>query len=140
MNVKTSKVVFSFLKLMMIGSVAHAFGNACKRVNFSVDNNYGKEITVTRFELFSESEGRFLNEDFRNVVVPVGAKDFAVRRGETIEHAENDKITEIIVHFDEFVDTDPDGPGHWVSRTRHDKSVTDPICRADRWYKATIER
>ena len=38
-----------FLALLTIGSGAHAFGNACKNVNFSVDNEF--EVNGTRHSL-----------------------------------------------------------------------------------------
>ena len=92
--------VLALITLMLIASSAHAFGNACKNVNFSVDNNNDYGVTVTRFELWSQSEGRWLGDDFKNVGVPGGAKDFVVRRGENVEHAENDRITQIRVHYE----------------------------------------
>ena len=77
---------------------AHAFGDACKNVNLSVENDYG--VVVTNFEFWSQSEGRWLNEQFSNISVPGGAKDFVVARNQNIEHAENDKITQIRVHYE----------------------------------------
>lgn len=127
--------------LMLTASGAHAFGNACKNVNFSVDNNLSRAVTVTKFELWSESEGRWLNEDFKNVPVPMGAKDFVVRKGETVEYAENDRITKIKVHYKYQV---PGPLGEipprvdTVTGTSTDTKIDDPICVADRWYKATI--
>ena len=149
MDGKTFGAAFVLLALGLTGTGAHAFGNACKRVNFSVDNNFtyfdqaqnktvATPITVERFELWSESEGRWLNENFPDVVVPAGAKDFAVRRGETVEYAENDRITQIRVSFRFFGDTSDNAPPDWHDRTRTDTSIVSPVCVADRWYKATI--
>ena len=148
MNRKISSAAVA-LALVMTISGAHAFGNACKRVNFSVDNNFTfydpatksnrtVPITVERFELWSQSEGRWLNENFADVVVPAGAKDYAVRRGETVEYAENDKITQIRVSFKYFADTSLNAPATWHEATRTDTSIADQVCVADRWYKATI--
>jgi hypothetical protein len=121
---------------------AYAFGNACKNVNFSVDNENDYPVTVTRFELYSASEGRWLSDDFKNIVIPGGAKDFAVRRGENVEHAENDRITEIRVHY-RYEYTDDSDNALVLSRTAAPTSTSatvDPICVADRWYKGIIHR
>jgi hypothetical protein len=122
---------------------AHAFGDACKSVNLSVDNENDYGVVVTNFEFWSQSEGRWLNEQFSNISVPGGAKDFVVARNQNIEHAENDKITQIRVHYEY----------QWVSRESAneippkidtaklistDTTITDPVCLAGRWYKATI--
>jgi hypothetical protein len=133
----------AFLALMTIGSGAHAFGNACKNVNFSVDNEFEvngqpHSLTVERFELFSASEGRWLNENFADVFVPANARDRAVRWGETVEYAENDRITQIRVHFRYVFDNDPDGPGETFHASFTDTSITDPVCVAGRWYNPTI--
>jgi hypothetical protein len=110
---------------------AYAFGNAGKNVNFSVDNEFTRgAVVVTSFDLWSESEGRWLKEDFHNVDVPVGAKDFVVRKGEDVEYAENDRITKIRVNF-RVGFSGPD-------LVSIDTSIDDPICVAGRWYKATI--
>lgn len=142
MNVKSRiSTAAVALALMMAVSGAHAFGNACKRVNFSVDNNFGDEIIVEKFELYSVGQGRYLNEDFPDVTVRAGAQDFAVRRGETVEYGEGDRIRDIKVTFRHFVDNDEDGPGEWhYNHTWTDSDISDPICVADRWYKATINR
>ena len=107
---------------------AYAFGNACKNVNFSIDNGYQSYIEVASFELWSESEGRWLKEDFRNIFVP--PKDFVVRRGEDIEYGENDRITQIRVKF-RVVPLD-------AYSYATDTNINDPVCAAGRWYKATI--
>lgn len=135
--------VLALITLMLIASSAHAFGNACKNVNFSVDNNNDYGVAVTRFEFWSESEGRWLGDDFKNIVVPGGAKDFAVRRGENIEHAENDRITQIRVHYEyEYVTRESAGeipPKVYTAKlTSTDTTIINPVCVAGRWYKATI--
>ena len=107
-------------------------------MTFTVNNNFPQSITVERFELFSASEGRWLNENFADVVVPAGAQGFVVRTGETVENAENDRVTQIRVSYRRFVDVDPDGPGGWISGTRTDTSITSPICVANKRYNATV--
>ena len=127
--------------LLSIGN-AYGFGNACKNVNFSVDNEFSRGVTVTSFELWSESEGHWLNENFQNVSVPFGARDFIVRRGENVEHGENDRITKIRVHF-EIQFSGPLGEIpvriETASYTSTDTRINDPVCVAGRWYKATIK-
>jgi hypothetical protein len=129
---------------MLIASNAHAFGNACKNVNFSVDNENDYGVIVTRFELWSASEGRWLSDDFSNVAVPAGAKDFVVRRGENVEHAENDRITQIRVHY-EYTYSTREGSYeipqkvYTAKLSSTDTTITDPVCVAGRWYKATIQ-
>lgn len=120
-----SFVVVTSLTLMLTASGAHAFGNGCRNVTFSVDNNANVGITVTSFDLFSQSEGRWLHDDFANIGVPANARNFVVRRGETVEHAENDRITSIIVNT-------TNGPSlpHAV--------IGDQICVANKLYKGTF--
>jgi hypothetical protein len=91
MNAKVSSAAAVFLALMMTGGGAHAVGNACRNVNFSVNNgftvnNRPHALTVERLQLFSASEGRWLTESIPDVVVPAGAQDFAIRRGEHVEY------------------------------------------------------
>lgn len=132
MNRMICSAAFVSLALMMNGSGAHAFGNACRRVNFSVDNNVGQPITVKKFELYSASEGRWLNEDFKNVTVPKAAKDYVVRKGETVEYGENDNITSIRVAFEYVNDK-----GNTLKRTsQYDHPFG--TCVADRWFKAVV--
>lgn len=138
MNRKICSAAFVSLALIMTGSDAHALGNACRRVNFSVDNNHGGEIIVEKFELYSVSQGRWMNEDFTDSFVPTGAQDFPVQRGETMESSQNDIINQIRVSFRHFADNDPDEAGEWHDHTRIDHDISDPICVSDRWYKATI--
>ena len=78
--------------LVMSASGVEAFGNACRRVDFRVNNNVDDEITVEKFELYSDSEGRYLNENFADISVRQGAENFVVRLGETVEHADNDSL------------------------------------------------
>jgi len=129
------------IALTLIAGNVYAFGNACKNVNFSVNNNYDRAVTVTKFELWSESEGRWLNDDFKNVVAPMGAQDFTVRKGETVEHAENDRITKIKVYY-EYTVPGPLGEipprMETVKHTSTDTTISDPICVAGKWYNATI--
>jgi hypothetical protein len=73
-------------------SNAHAFGNACKNVTFKVTNNFAVGVTVTRVDLWSQSEGRWLQDDFKNSFVKAGGKEVVVREGEDVEHGENDLI------------------------------------------------
>ena len=143
MNAKVSSAAGVFLALMMTGGGAHAFGNACKNVNFSVNNgftvnNSPHTLTVERLQLYSASEGRWLTESIPNVLVPAGVQDFPIRRGETVEYAENDRITQISVRFHYVFDNDPDGPGQTFTRTFTDRSIDDPVCVADRWYRVDI--
>lgn len=138
MNNRISSAAFA-LALMTTGTGAHAFGNACRNVDFSVDNDFRlggqpREIRVERFELFSQSEGRFLNEGFANTDVPAGAQGFVVRRGETVEHAENDRITQIRVSFS-YVDP---RNGRRVNETFTDRDIANPICVAGKRYQADI--
>lgn len=141
MNISKSVAILGITALTLVAGTAHAFGNACKNVNFSVDNNYDKGVTVTKVELWSESEGRWLSDDFKNVPVPKGAKDFVVRKGENVEHAENDRITKIRYHY-QYEQWGPMGEipirKDTIKHTSTDTSITDPICVAGRWYKGTI--
>jgi hypothetical protein len=138
MNASKIAAAVAFLGLATAGGGAHAIGNACRDVTFTVNNNFTQPITVERFELFSASEGRWLNENFADVVVPAGAQGFVVRAGETVEYAENDRIEQIRVSFRRFVDNDPDGPGGWVAGTRIDSSIANPVCVANKRYNATV--
>jgi hypothetical protein len=97
-------------------------------VILSVDNNFGQDIRVRRFELWSESEGRWLNEDFRDIDVPRGAQNFVVEPNEDVEYGENDRITQIRVHFDAAGE----------ARIRTDRNIPDPIYVAGKRYRATI--
>ena len=123
------------LALLVTVSGAHAFGNNCRRVDFSVDNNFGDEITVEKFELYSASEGRYLNEDFANVVVFEGAQNFRVRTDENVESAENDDITSIKVTFTHWTNANPTV---FHKHTRTDYSAGG-ICVAGKLYNATID-
>lgn len=98
-NYPFRRLVLAFVTLMLVAGNAHAFGNTCRNVNFSVDNENDYGFLVTRLELWSASEGRWLGDDIPNITVPGGAKDFVIRRGENVEHAENDRITQIRVHY-----------------------------------------
>jgi len=131
-----------FIALMAAGSNAYALGNACKNVYFSVDNENDYTVTVTKIDLWSQSEGRWLKNNIKDVAVPSGARDFVVRKGEKVENGENDRITKIKVHYKyEYI-----YPSGWevstavetVKRSSTDTTIIDPICVADRWYKATI--
>lgn len=133
MNSKISSTAVA-LALMMTVSSAQAFGNACRRVDFYVNNNFPDEITVEKFELYSDSEGRYLNEDFPNISVPQGAQDFLVRAGETVEYGENDFISRIRVTWTHISNTN--GAFHRHTTTDYDAGGT---CVADRSYTATID-
>jgi hypothetical protein len=129
---------------MLSANTANAFGDACKSVNFSVDNENDYGVVVTRFELWSASEGRWLSNDFKNTSVPGGAKDFVVRRGENIEHGENDKIIKIRVDYQYDYVTREGAyeipPKIYTAKlSSTDTTITDPVCVAGRWYKATID-
>lgn len=141
MNLSKSTLIFGIAALVSATGTAHAFGNACKNVKFSVDNNYERGVTVTKVELWSESEGRWLSDDFKDIVVPKGAKDFVVRKSENVEHAENDRITKIRYHY-KYEVWGPMGEipirKDTVRYTSTDTSIADPICVAGRWYKGTI--
>ena len=130
------------LALLITAGSAHAlFGSdACRDVIFSVDNNFGRPIVVERFELFSASEGRWLNENFRDMDVPAGEQNFVVRNGEAVEYGENDRITEILVHFRWWDNRARNGRGGWVDERRVDREIARPICVAGKRYRATIER
>jgi hypothetical protein len=135
---RKSSIAVASLALMLGASQAYAFGNACKNVNFSVDSNFtqGDGVTVTSVELWSQSEGRWLYNDFKNVFVPNGARDFVVRKGENVEYAENDRITAIKYNYkyDQLIE----GKSKTVHASSTDPSITDQVCVADRWYKGTI--
>jgi hypothetical protein len=123
---------FVLAAILLTANNAHAlFGSdACRNVVLAVDNNFGQDIRVRRFELWSASEGRWLNENFRDIDVRRDAQNFVVEPNEDIEYGENDRITQLRVHFDA-------GGREWV---RTDTTVTNPICVAGRRYRATINR
>ena len=131
MNSRTSSAAVA-LALMMTGSGAHAIGNACKDVEFRVNNNFWDTITVEKFELYSIGEGRYLNENFPNVTVLPGAQNVVVRRGETVEKGEGDTIRDIKVTWT-----------HLTSAGTHRHTTTDfisnGICTDGRLYTATID-
>ena len=122
------------LALMMPVSSVHAWGNACRRVDFRVDNEFPDEITVEKFELYSASEGRYLNENFQDIVVPQGARNFLVRQNETVEYAENDVINRIKVTWTHWSNTT--GEFHRHTSIDYDAGGT---CVADRTYTATVD-
>jgi hypothetical protein len=130
MNMYTKTFAAALIALLLTGNNAHAlFGDdACRNVILSVDNNFGQDIRVRRFELWSESEGRWLNEDFRDIDVPRGAQNFVVEPNEDVEYGENDRITQIRVHFDAAGE----------ARIRTDRNIPDPICVAGKRYRPTI--
>lgn len=133
MNSRTSSTAVA-LALMMTVSGAHAFGNNCRRVDFYVNNNFADEITVEKFELYSASEGRYLNENFANISVPQGAQNFRVRTDENVEYAENDDITNIKVTWTHI----NNATGAFHRHATIDYSAGG-ICVADRSYSATID-
>jgi hypothetical protein len=141
MDLSKTASILAVASLALAANAAHAFGNACKNVNFSVDNNYDRPVTVTKVELWSQSEGRWLSDDFKNVLVPKGARDFVVRKGENVEHAENDRITKIRYHY-QYEEWGPMGEipmrKDTIKYTSTDDSIADPVCGAGRWYKGTI--
>jgi hypothetical protein len=138
MCTKKSSLAVASLALALTASQAYAFGNACKNVNFSVDNNFtaADGVTVTGVDLWSQSEGRWLYNDFKNVYVPFGKRDFVVRKGENVEYAENDRITAIRYYYkyEQLIE----GKSKTVHATSTDTSIVDQVCVADRWYKGTI--
>ncbi|MCM1981431.1 hypothetical protein [Lyngbya confervoides] len=145
MTIKTiclSLVSFAalFSPILLPNSPAQALlgSDACKNVTFRVDNNYGLPITVERFELWSVQEGRWLNENFQDVVVPAGAQAFTVRTGESVEYGEDDDITQIRVHFRVFEDVSNDAPAQWYDRSRIDSDIANPTCVANKIYRATV--
>lgn len=125
-----------FLALMIAGNNAYALlgSDACKDVTFQVNNNFGTDINVLRFELWSVEEGRWLNEDFANTVVPRGRQGFVVRRGENVEYGEGDRVTRIRVSFQSR-----EADGDWSdTMTRTDSDIAYPVCVAGKTYSATI--
>jgi hypothetical protein len=128
----TKAVAAALTALLLTGNDAYAlFGDdACRNVILAVDNNFGQLIRVRRFELFSASEGRWLNEGVRNIDVPRGAQNFVVEPNEDIEYAENDRITQIRVTFDAGGD----------ELQRIDNTISDPVCVAGRRYRVSINR
>lgn len=122
------------LALVMTVSGAHAFGNNCRRVDFSVTNNFPDEIIVEKFELYSSSEGRYLNEDFANISVAQGAQNKVVRTNENVEYAENDNITNIRVTWTHT--SNSTGAFHRHATTDYSAGG---ICVAGKLYNATID-
>ena len=122
------------LALIMSVSDAQALGNACRRVDFRVNNNFPDEITVEKFELYSSSEGRYLNENFQNVSVGQGVQNFLVRHDETVENAENDFIAYIKVTWTHINNS----TGAFHRHTTVDYAA-EGICRADTSYTATVD-
>ena len=120
--------------LVMSASGVEAFGNACRRVDFRVNNNVNDEITVEKFELYSESEGRYLNENFPDISVPQGAQNFLVRLDETVEYGENDFISQIRVTWTHI--NNDTGDFHRHATVDYNAGGT---CVADRSYTATID-
>ncbi|OUC11623.1 MAG: hypothetical protein B0A82_25780 [Alkalinema sp. CACIAM 70d] len=119
---------------------AQALGSACKDAIFTVTNNVthnGKAvpITVKKFELWSNQEGRWLNEDFQDKEVPAGAANYVVRDGEDIENAENDDLTKVKVHYKVQI------YGEWINFEATDSDVNFPTCnKVGKKYNATINR
>lgn len=149
MNRKIASTALMFLALALNGGAAHAFGNACRNVSFTVDNNFTANadddaaieqvaITVERVELWSQSEGRWLNEGIPDVTVPAGRQEFLIRAGETVEYAENDSITQMRVHFNYLVDGNSDAAPRRVHTSRTDSNIAVPKCTAGKTYHATI--
>lgn len=133
MNAKSFKLIGTSLIAIALtsGNAFALFGDdACRNVVLSVDNNFGQDIRVRRIELFSASEGRWLNEDFRDIDVPRGAQNFVVEPNEDVEYGENDRITQIRVHF----------TAGGANFERLDTNVTSPICTEGRRYRATVNR
>ena len=122
------------IALLMSAGDVQAFGNACRRVDFRVNNDVNDEITVEKFELYSASEGRYLNENFADISVPQGAQNFVVRLGETVEYAEDDFISRIRVTWTHISNTT--GDFHRHTTVDYDAQGT---CIADRSYTATID-
>ena len=120
--------------LVMSASGAEAFGNACRRIDFRVTNDFADEITVEKFELYSASEGRYLNENFADTSVPQGAQNFVVRLNETVEYAENDFISQIRVTWTHISNTT--GDFHRHTTVDYDAGGT---CVADRSYTAVVD-
>jgi hypothetical protein len=142
-TIRTLLIAMSLAAPVVFTNNAMALGDACKDVNFSVDNDYDKGVTVTKVELYSESEGRWLSNNIPNIFVPKGAKDFVLYKGENIEYGENDRITQMKVHYqyDVLVDNGNGGGNDHYQHIYHcstDKSIADQICVANRWYKGAI--
>ena len=129
------------LTLLTVANSVHALlgSDACRNVTFSVDNNFRQNIVVERFELFSASEGRWLNENFRDMQVAAGAQNVVVRAGESVEYGEGDRINRIRVHFRRWDRNARNGRGGFVDDTRIDSDIAHPICVAGKRYRATIE-
>ena len=120
--------------LLMSASGVEAFGNACRRIDFRVTNDFADEITVEKFELYSASEGRYLNENFADISVPEGAQNFVVRLNETVEYAENDFISQIRVTWTHISNTA--GDFHRHTTVDYEAGGT---CVADRSYTAVVD-
>ena len=120
--------------LLISTSGVEAFGNACRRIDFRVTNDFADEITVEKFELYSASEGRYLNENFPDISVPQGAQNFLVRLDETVEYGENDFISQIRVTWTHI--NNDTGDFHRHSTVDYNAGGT---CVADRSYTATID-
>lgn len=136
MKHRMSAMIFTLASLIVFSDGAYALlgSDACRRVRFTVNNENVSEIIVQRFELFSVDEGRWLNEDFRNVRVPAGERGFLVQDSETVEYAEGDDISQIRVHF--RIQRD----GRWRNAVWVDPDIANRKCVAERTYNATVAR
>ena len=136
MNTKIFGAVSAAVAIALVTSASgvQAFGNACRRVDFRVNNDVADEITVEKFELYSASEGRYLNENFADISVPEGAQNFVVRLGETVENGESDFISRIRVTWTHI--NNISGDFHRHTTVDYDAGGT---CIADRSYTATID-
>jgi len=132
----TRKSIIAVTSIILLTTFEQAYAilgsDACRNVTFTVNNHNTRPIEVLRFELHSVDEGRWLNENFRNVRVPANTNNFVVRFNETVEYAEGDDIDEIRVHFRIRIN------GHWVERVALDTDIDDHKCVADRRYNATV--
>jgi hypothetical protein len=122
------------LASVMPSGDAQAFGSACRRVDFRVNNNFGDEITVEKFELHSADEGRYLSENFSDRVVGEGVQNYLVRENETVEHGEGDLINYIKITFTHW--NDDTGAFHRHTTVDYDAGGT---CRADITFTATVD-
>ncbi len=122
------------LAVMLPVSGVHAFGNACRRVDLYVTNDFADEITVENMEFYSREEGRYVSDNFRDVSVPQGAQSFLVRENETLEHLEGDEVTQIKVTWTHINN---------VTGAFHRHTTIDygggGYCFADRTYTATVD-
>lgn len=136
-NLSKAYTVAVFCISLLSGSNSvHALlgSDACRRVTFTVDNQLNRQIEVRRFELHSVDEGRWLNENFRDILVPAGANDFVVQVDETVEYAEGDLIDQIRVHY-RFLEN-----GRWENRESIDNDIRQQKCVADKVYNATVSQ